>query len=103
MVDFKWEEIEEFQKQLKKIKEKSPDKDLRFIEFMLSEESKESMGLFYKIYFERKDEPMSDEELEELKTDFENKLLIGNCKLSSYFPKKIIKSMDTYPIVNVSH
>ncbi|MGZ7108722.1 MAG: hypothetical protein ACXVHS_05045 [Methanobacterium sp.] len=86
MVDLTWEEIEEFQEQLKKLN-KNPDITNKWIEFLTSKENIESMKLFYKVYFEKRDEVLSREEKEELLNDFETKLTISNIKFASYFPK----------------
>ena len=43
--------------------------------------------LFYKSILRSIYKPLSSEEWEVLKMDFETNLLIGNCKLASYFPR----------------
>ncbi|MGZ7160531.1 MAG: hypothetical protein ACXVHR_08650, partial [Methanobacterium sp.] len=78
MVDLTWEEIEEFNKQLKKLN-KNPDINNKWTEFLTSKESMESMKLFNKVYFEKRDEALSREEEEELINDFETKLIISSC------------------------
>jgi hypothetical protein len=60
MVNFTSKEIDEFYEQLMKIySKKSPDKELRFIEFLISEESKVCMKLFYRLNFDKMDESLS--------------------------------------------
>ncbi|MGZ7048862.1 MAG: hypothetical protein ACXVHS_05565 [Methanobacterium sp.] len=74
MVEITWQEIEEFQEQLKKIIDKSPDKDLRFIDFLCSEESMESMKLFYKVYFAKHRKPLITECWIELKVNLKQSI-----------------------------
>lgn len=60
----------------------------RMEDFLNSDEFKSWQNLFWKIYFEKRDESFDMDELEELLRDFETQHLITSIRLSSAYPKE---------------
>ncbi len=86
------EDIEEHYKHLRdlyeEMKYKLPEDELKYLEYLGCKESEERHKLYFKLFNEKRDEPLSDEEEMELRRKFEDISIILDIKFNSLNAKE---------------